>query len=373
MLNYVAVIGGEKYETLQEAVTAAQSGDTIDLVADVNVTTGWKLYNLPANVTINGNNYSLNFDENGSYRANSVFKSSGSYAVKDLTINYKSSGIQMAFVMYYGGTLENVTVGTNFNMGVYAGGNVKITGCTFNTIGHSIYTENHQAVLTIEGNIFEGSRAGMLHTVASGTFKNNLVKGDNGLSLNSANVQVKNNVFTGARALSISTETEISDNIFGANTCVELNASADLSGNYWGGNKPNVVIPDDSPIPADQIEITIDRYYTELTPNGGIDKDSIMIPGQEPEENPDEENKDDSIFEGLTDEEILAIMGAIGAIGSQNGANAGATASEGLSAWAIVAIVCGSLVVVIAAAACVLWVLDKKGILKVTNLFKKNK
>lgn len=59
--TYVAQIGSTKYETLDEAINAAKNGDTISLLED----TTSKGINTNKNITIEGNNKTLTFNEKG--------------------------------------------------------------------------------------------------------------------------------------------------------------------------------------------------------------------------------------------------------------------------------------------------------------------
>lgn len=59
--TYVAQIGSTKYETFDEAINAAKNGDTISLLED----TTSKGINTNKNITIEGNNKTLTFNEKG--------------------------------------------------------------------------------------------------------------------------------------------------------------------------------------------------------------------------------------------------------------------------------------------------------------------
>ena len=79
--------------------------------------------------------------------------------------------------------------------------------------------------------------------------------------------------------------------------------------------------------------------------------------------------------DGLTDEEWAMILGVLGAIGNtQNGGaqtnDTNVSAPADNTAAVVIAIVAGSLVVLIGAAAVTLWILEKKGIFKISKYFK---
>ena len=270
-----AKIGSESYATFQEAIEAAQNGDTIKLLSDIEIEGDWGSCNLPANITINGNNKTLKLGTLVHYGANAAFYSSGSYTVKNLTIDCESCGAgAQAFNMSNGGVLENVTVGSGFNTGVYAGGTVEIKDCVFNNSANSnpwgIYSEASSLDITVIGSTFNSQRAALLPAVTEGEFTDNIVNSDKGVSLVSANVTIENNTFNGDRAFEIYAEATISNNKFGAGTCIELETNADLSGNYWGGGEPNV-------IEAEGKKATITSYYTEVNVDGSINTDSQVL------------------------------------------------------------------------------------------------
>ncbi len=357
-----AKIGDVKYTTLKDAIAAANEGDTIELISNELVVGDWGSCNLPANVTIDGNGYALNLGKIIHYGANAAFYSAGAYNVVDLTISCEVSSNAMAFDMKNGGSLTNVVIKGAFLQGVYVGGEVEITNSVFGeSVTYGIYSENaHVANINIQNNTFNGERAGVFASSVSGEFTNNVVNGDKGLSLATSNVEVTENKFYGKRALSISASATVSGNIFGGvMTCVELDVSADLSGNYWAAGVPNVQPQNENAVP------TINSYYTELNPDGSINTGN----NDKPEGTPDDD--DEVMFPGLND--ILGgLLGAMDIINSQNNANNQAE-SDGIGAAGVVAIVAGSLAVVIAAGVCVLWVLEKKEIFKVSEFLEKVK
>ena len=153
----VAQIGETKYETLAEAVAAAQAGDVIEIIKAGDYT----LPNLSKNVTIEGKadgvvsfthttagsvasipngatfkNVTFNFG-NVNYHG---FQHAGTINMEGCTLNGK-------FFSYADMNFTNCTFdqsNEDYHMWVYGGGTVNYTGCTFNGIGKflNLYQEN---------------------------------------------------------------------------------------------------------------------------------------------------------------------------------------------------------------------------------------
>ena len=156
-VSYVAQIGENKYETLAEAVAAAQAGDVIEIIKAGDYT----LPNLSKNVTIEGKadgvvsfthttagsvasipsgatfkNVTFNFG-NVNYHG---FQHAGTINMEGCTLNGK-------FFSYADMNFTNCTFeqsNEDYHMWVYGGGTVNYTGCTFNGIGKflNLYQEN---------------------------------------------------------------------------------------------------------------------------------------------------------------------------------------------------------------------------------------
>ncbi len=88
----VASIGNKGYETLADAVAAAQGGDTVKLLTDVTIDTWNQVWNTK-NLTIDGNNKAITVgkvESNGN--GNYLFYGAENLNVSDLTINFKTNG-----------------------------------------------------------------------------------------------------------------------------------------------------------------------------------------------------------------------------------------------------------------------------------------
>lgn len=130
-----AKIGNETYNTLEEALKAAQSGDTIVLQKDVS--TG--AVTLPAGVTLDGGNHVITCNTeiaNGAF----ITATGDNVTIKNATVNVDGKakhGIQ--FYCVKGGKLENVNVmGGNFTAVIVNGAEVSINGGNLSTNGYAV-------------------------------------------------------------------------------------------------------------------------------------------------------------------------------------------------------------------------------------------
>ena len=130
-----AKIGNETYNTLEEALKAAQSGDTIVLQKDVS--TG--AVTLPAGVTLDGGNHVITCNTeiaNGAF----ITATGDNVTIKNATVNVDGKakhGIQ--FYKVKGGKLETVNVmGGNFTAVIVNGAEVSINGGNLSTNGYAV-------------------------------------------------------------------------------------------------------------------------------------------------------------------------------------------------------------------------------------------
>lgn len=131
----VAQIGDQKYNTFEEALKAAKSGDTIVLQKDVS--TG--AVTLPAGVTLDGGNHVITCNTeiaNGAF----ITATGDNVTIKNATVNVDGKakhGIQ--FYCVKGGKLENVNVmGGKFTAVIVNGAEVSINGGNLSTNGYAV-------------------------------------------------------------------------------------------------------------------------------------------------------------------------------------------------------------------------------------------
>ena len=130
-----AKIGNETYNTLEEALKAAKSGDTIVLQKDVS--TG--AVTLPAGVTLDGGNHVITCNTeiaNGAF----ITATGDNVTIKNATVNVDGKakhGIQ--FYCVKGGKLENVNVmGGKYTAVIVNGAEVSINGGNLSTNGCAV-------------------------------------------------------------------------------------------------------------------------------------------------------------------------------------------------------------------------------------------
>lgn len=130
-----AKIGNETYNTLEEALKAAKSGDTIVLQKDVS--TG--AVTLPAGVTLDGGNHVITCNTeiaNGAF----ITAAGDNVTIKNATVNVDGKakhGIQ--FYKVKGGKLENVNVmGGKYTAVIVNGAEVSINGGNLSTNGYAV-------------------------------------------------------------------------------------------------------------------------------------------------------------------------------------------------------------------------------------------
>ena len=245
VMQPVAKIGDVEYTSLQAAINAAQAGETITLLRDINLGDITSAVVVKKSITIDGAGYwtiTVNSVNDTFNKAIFVPRGPISYAFKNVTIDLKNAASDMAaFGMKYGGTLENVTVKGAFGQAVsltmaYP---VTVANCKFDGATWGVYANASGANVNVTGTTFNTTGAVYLH-------------------------QYGELVFT--------------DNIIAADSYVETNATVDVSKNYWGGNAPT----------AAQLKgenIICDTYYTTntagvlsgLTANGVAEEPVIKI------------------------------------------------------------------------------------------------
>ena len=216
-VNYVAEIGGTKYESLQEAITAAQNGDTITLLADVN-----------GDVTISAKQITL--DLNGkkisAEGTDAVSVNNGAtVTIKNGTLESNGYNCGGIYIKNATATLEDCTfIGTNSDMscGVYAsnGANVTINNCEL--VAHQYALIMMGANVTINGGKFEAETS----------------VGANGSDdYDDATLTINDGIFNGAIYWPANGKLTINGGTFTANTAVYLKSgSLEITGGTFTGN-----------------------------------------------------------------------------------------------------------------------------------------
>ena len=130
--SYVAKVGKNKYETLEEAFKAATSGCTIDILADVVIDYTWDCRDYATNgshsqfkesVTINGNGHTLKFTgavSDGNW--NTIFRFEENATVNNLTINIsEATGAQRVITAKKSLTVDGLTIIGSAKYGIIFG------------------------------------------------------------------------------------------------------------------------------------------------------------------------------------------------------------------------------------------------------------
>ncbi len=275
----VAQVGDVYYTDLQKAIIAAAPSGTVELLDDVTVEK-WIMFDQTLSIgngnlitldmnglTIDGNGYTLTVNSiesarNGDY----LFRGAENLNVKDWTINV-ADGLVGGMTLT-SGTIDKVT----FNGGVYSilpgEGTVKVTNCTFDTTGHSIYTQSGTAgILKIEGCTFNGTESeyAVVLRTAESTFVNNTCNTRVNLLADGVAKNVTGNTFNARVKLYTDDET-LTGNKFGEGGFVAVDSAElsgiDVSGNYWGGSAPTAEqIPDN---------VICNSYYTTVEADGTL-------------------------------------------------------------------------------------------------------
>ena len=258
------------YSSIEAAIKAAKTGETITLLRDVTVDE-WKMFatNLTTSdgsiithdingITIDGNGHTLTINDIVSpEREAYLFYDATELNVKDLTISYVGEDEFDGGIGLKKGTIENVT----FNGGKYGvlpGANgVTVTGCTFNgTTGYAIYYEEAREGIVVTDNTFNTADGAYAITMRSNEqfTGNTVVKGRVNIAnsstatvtgndfgterfkvYNAAAATIKNNkinvlAFNDATVV----KSTFADNELSAEAAAQLNSAA-FKGGTWGG------------------------------------------------------------------------------------------------------------------------------------------
>ena len=261
-----AKIGDTKYASLATAISAAQSGETVELLEDVTVDTWTQLWHVKG-ITLDGNGKTLKVNAIESLENHdALIQSDGGNTFRNITFDLsgitepsKAQGYK-AVSAANGDVFNGVKVigSTNPDVGVYgifAGGSdaanetITITNCTFENCAYAIGSQptSGTTTSTLENLVVTGSTftncdyAGILYTENT-TFTGNTV--DSGkLNIMHEDQIVTGNTFTdGSRIKFYENPSAFEKNIISADSYLDASDSVsavDVSGNYWGGGAPS--------------------------------------------------------------------------------------------------------------------------------------
>ena len=326
----VASIGKAKYETLAKAFNAAKEGDEVIIFKAGT----YKLDTYGKDITITANIAGVEFNDIGRKNIGSA-----NITFNNITFDYSSNikyyglkyGDELVYnnctfngqVFLYGESeiFNNCTFNQNdanaYNVCIYNAKAVEFNGCTFNCAGESVLvnSNNQDRFTEVVVNRTTFNATAPIEGKAAIEIDASLMKG---VSLTIDDTTVANGFALGNNS----------------NNTLWNNKKA-----LENGNNIQVVV-------------------------GGVTVLESVLP-------PDNDDEGDFGY-GFGDLAgiIGGLIGAGDIIGSQG--NAGSQVeSDGIGAAGVVAIVAGSLAVVIAAGVCVLWILEKKEIFKVSEFLEK--
>ena len=263
---YVAQVGETKYTTLADAIEAAKSNGTVELLSNISIDTWNQVWNVK-DMTIKGNGHTITIGKvesgvNGNY----LFYGAEDLNVSDLTINFTTNGSGFSMVS---GKLENVKMygGPNSNYAVFVGtsdannAKVEISNCLFNGFkGAAVYSQpagddKSTSNITVNKTTISDCGMAMCSYAQNTVFTNNTVIGGSEVSFAGAaekadrdnTYTITGNTFQDAGKIwfydaDLADVTFTKNQVLG-NTTVSTDQAKDdtklnVSENYWGGNAP---------------------------------------------------------------------------------------------------------------------------------------
>ena len=225
----VAKIGDVKYVDFVTAVNAAQAGETVVLLADINLGDVTSAIIFKKSITIDGQNHKIIANSVNDSWNNAIFAPRGpiSYTFKNVTVELGNAASNMAaFNMKYGGNLENVTVKGAFGQAVSVSMaySVRIANSKFDGATWGVYANSSGAKLDITGTTFNTIGAVYLHQNGELTFSNNILAAD---------------------------------------CYIETDAAVDVSQNFWNGSEATGCAPSEGQLKGGNI--ICDSYYASNT------------------------------------------------------------------------------------------------------------
>ena len=291
-----AKIGETEYATLQEAVNAAQDGEEIDLLKNVELTS--KLL-LTKNNILDGNGFKLTPAEGFTYDGNNAvivlaanmsgYEANRPYTVKNLTIEGFSTPSRIVRANFCDATIQNCLFNNNTSESIitsaYAVLNVvdniftdnTATGYAVINVGSDV-SDGTNLVAKIIDNTFENNQAAIAGIylassadVTGNHFKDNTHTGDNANAAAilagpyTGNMAYTVNINSNAFENAMSKDDTALPSVFAEDWSANYGSttSFDLSLNYWDGNKP--VAGTAYKTSGDNPQVTVASYYTTYT------------------------------------------------------------------------------------------------------------
>ena len=289
----VAKVGDDYYESLEEAVRAAND-KTVTLLKDVTIDTWNQVWNAKG-LSIDGNGKTLTvnaIESNGN--GNFLFYGAENLNVSDLNVvfNGKGNGFDMK-----SGSLTNVKMtgadkATN-KYAVFVGasdGKVSINGCTFKNFGMGVYSQptgQPTAAIAIDKSNFDNCDYVLVSYAADTAFTNNIVtnSGKDGEISFAAAADSANNAenikytvtgntlqdagkvwFYGGDLNKVDFEkNKVLGNTKVDTTDAKADTTLDVSNNYWGGQAPSKdqIVDDSDAIKGDDVYYKADTMKPE--------------------------------------------------------------------------------------------------------------
>ena len=290
----VAQIGATKYGSLQAAVDAAQDGEEIDLLKDVELTSTLLL---TKNNILDGNDFMLTPAEGFTYDGNNAvivlaanmsgYEANRTYTVKNLTIKGFSTPSRIVRANFCDATIQNCLFNNNTSESIitsaYAVLNVEDNTFTNNTASFAVInvgsdvSDGTNLVATIKDNTFENNHAAIAGIflassadVIDNHFKNNTHTGDNANAAAilagpyTGNMPYTVNINRNAFENAMSKGGAALPSVFAEDwSSLGSTTSFDLSLNYWDGNKPEAGTAYKTS--GENPQVTVKSYYTTYT------------------------------------------------------------------------------------------------------------
>ena len=286
----VAKVGADYYESLEEAVRAAND-KTVTLLKDVTIDTWNQVWNAKG-LSIDGNGKTLTVgkvESNGN--GNFLFYGAENLNVSDLNVvfNGKGNGFDMT-----SGSLTNVKMtgadkATNkYAVFVGAGdGKVSINGCTFKKFGMGVYSQptgQPTAAIAVDNSSFDNCDYPLVSYAADTAFTDNNVQNSGEISFaaaadsanNAENIKytVTGNTlqdagkvwFYGGDLNKVDFEkNKVLGNTKVDTTDAKADTTLDVSNNYWGGQAPSKdqIVDDSDAIKGDDVYYKADTMKPE--------------------------------------------------------------------------------------------------------------
>ena len=305
MTNAVAKVGDVEYKTLAEAFQAAKSGDTVEILRDVDVKV-WNQINNVKNISVKGNGHTLTIakvesQKNGDY----LFYNADDLNVSDLNINFTTSG--NGFCMN-SGKLKNVHMTgapkqkSDYAVFVGVGSKVEIDNSSFKDFGTAIYSQptasdKATADIHVTNSQFTDCKMTICSYATNTVFTGNTVTGSEELSFaakadavnQDANVTyvITGNTFNDAGKIwfygANGDDVVFSKNKVLGNTYISTEDMAegvlDLNYNYWGGNAPSdkQVVDNNDKVSVEKSIYYINERMSDKDLNTYVPLDKIVL------------------------------------------------------------------------------------------------